>query len=153
MRSLTIILCSLSILSVCAQAPQVPSPALAQAAAASRRIVIAASAVLDGQGRVLRDTRIVIEGSKIVALYARDDPKAGPADYDLRGLTVMPSWIDAHVHITWSFGKGRQKCERGRNHPGGRVSVGRECLGNVDGGLHHCAGPGLGYRCSPARCH
>jgi imidazolonepropionase-like amidohydrolase len=26
-------------------------------------------------------------------------------DYDLRGLTVLPGWIDAHVHITWSFGK------------------------------------------------
>src|SRR6266516_4465924 len=45
--------------------------------------------------------RIVIEGSKIVAI----DPKAGPVDYDLRGLTLMPGWIDAHVHITWSFGK------------------------------------------------
>ncbi|MGH9794764.1 MAG: amidohydrolase family protein, partial [Candidatus Acidiferrales bacterium] len=41
-----------------------------------------------------------IEGSKIVAL----DAKAEPIDYDLRGLTVMPGWIDAHVHITWSFG-------------------------------------------------
>jgi len=57
--------------------------------------------VLDGKGHVLRDTRIVIEGSKIVAI----DPKAGPVDYDLRGLTVLPGWIDAHVHITWSFGK------------------------------------------------
>jgi imidazolonepropionase-like amidohydrolase len=26
-------------------------------------------------------------------------------DYHLRGLTVLPGWIDAHVHITWSFGK------------------------------------------------
>jgi imidazolonepropionase-like amidohydrolase len=26
-------------------------------------------------------------------------------DYDLRGLTVLPGWIDAHVHITWIFGK------------------------------------------------
>jgi imidazolonepropionase-like amidohydrolase len=26
-------------------------------------------------------------------------------DYDLRGLTVLPGWIDAHVHITWHFGK------------------------------------------------
>ena len=68
---------------------------------APRRIVIAASTVLDGQGHVLRDTRIVIEGSKIVLI----DPKAGPVDYDLRGLTVLPGWIDAHVHITWSFGK------------------------------------------------
>jgi imidazolonepropionase-like amidohydrolase len=63
--------------------------------------VIAAGTVLDGKGRMLHNTRIVIEGSKIVAI----DPKAGPVDYDLRGLTVLPGWIDAHVHITWSFGK------------------------------------------------
>lgn len=68
---------------------------------APKRIVIAASTVLDGKGRVLHNTRIVIEGSKIAAI----DPKAGPVDYDLRGLTVLPGWIDAHVHITWSFGK------------------------------------------------
>ena len=67
----------------------------------TKRIVIAASTVLDGQGRVLHNTRIVIEGSKIVAI----DPKAEPVDYDLRGLTVLPGWIDAHVHITWSFGR------------------------------------------------
>ncbi len=63
--------------------------------------MIAASTLFDGKGRVLHDTRIVIEGSRIVAI----DPKAGPVDYDLRGLTVLPGWIDAHVHITWSFGK------------------------------------------------
>lgn len=66
----------------------------------TKRIVIAASTVLDGKGRVLRDTHIVIEGSKIVAI----DPQAQPIDYDLRGLTVLPGWIDAHVHITWIFG-------------------------------------------------
>lgn len=68
---------------------------------APKRIVIAASTVLDGKGRVLHNTRIVIEGSKIAVI----DPKAGPVDYDLRGLTVLPGWLDAHVHITWSFGK------------------------------------------------
>lgn len=77
------------------------APVHAQLAENHKRIVIAASTVLDGKGRVLRNTRIVIEGSKIVAI----DPKAGPADYDLRGLTVLPGWIDAHVHITWSFGR------------------------------------------------
>src|SRR5215471_12478371 len=66
-----------------------------------KRIVIRASTVLDGKGRVLHDTSIVIEGSRIVAI----DPKAGPVDYDLRGLTVLPGWIDAHVHLAWSFGK------------------------------------------------
>src|SRR5437588_5441628 len=68
---------------------------------ATKRVVIAASSVFDGNGRVLHNTRIVIEGSKIVAV----DPKAGPVDYDLRALTVMPGWIDAHVHVTWIFGK------------------------------------------------
>jgi len=74
-----------------------------------KRIVIAASTVFDGRGHVLHNTRIVIEDSKIV----RIDPKAGPVDYDLRGLTVMPGWIDAHVHISWSFGKN------GKNGGGG----------------------------------
>ena len=68
--------------------------------AQSKTIVIAASTLLDGKGHVLHDTRIVIEGAKIVAI----DPKAEPVDYDLRGLTVLPGWIDSHVHITWSFG-------------------------------------------------
>jgi imidazolonepropionase-like amidohydrolase len=67
----------------------------------ARRIVIAASTILDGKGHVLKNTRIVVEGTKIVAI----DPKASPVDYDLSGLTVLPGWIDAHTHITWSFGK------------------------------------------------
>src|ERR1700741_3271223 len=68
--------------------------------AAKKRIVIGAGTLLDGRGHVLRDTRIVVEGTKIVAL----DPKASPVDYDLRGFAVLPGWIDSHVHITWSFG-------------------------------------------------
>jgi len=75
----------------------------------TKRIVIAASAMHDGKGRVLRNTRIAIEGSTIAAI----DSKAEPVDYDLRGLTVLPGWIDAHVHITWSFGKN------GKNAGGG----------------------------------
>jgi imidazolonepropionase-like amidohydrolase len=71
--------------------------------------VIATSNLFDGKGGLLRDTRIVVEGTEIAAL----DPKAGPVDYDLRGLTVLPGWIDAHVHITWSFGKD------GKNAGGG----------------------------------
>jgi len=62
---------------------------------AAKRIVIAATTMLDGKGRVLHDTRIVVEGSKIVAI----DPKANPVHYDLRGLTVIPGWMDSHVHI------------------------------------------------------
>jgi imidazolonepropionase-like amidohydrolase len=97
MRSSKIVLCMLSILGLCVLAQRV----ISQTAAQDKRIVIAASTVLDGKGRVLHDTRIEIEGAKIV----RIDAKAGPVDYDLGGLTVLPGWIDAHAHITWIFGK------------------------------------------------
>src|SRR3989449_3378620 len=97
MRSANIVLATLIILSIWVQAQGIR----AQTTQQHKRIVIAAITVLDGKGHVLHDTRIVIEGSKIVAI----DPKASPVDYDLRGLTLMPGWIDAHVHITWSFGK------------------------------------------------
>ncbi|HEX8112467.1 MAG TPA: amidohydrolase family protein [Kofleriaceae bacterium] len=83
----------------CLLAAGLPRPAAAQPAAA-RRIVIAAGTLLDGKGHVVKNTRIVVDGAKIVAL----DPKAGPVDYDLHTLTVMPGWIDAHDHLTWSFG-------------------------------------------------
>jgi imidazolonepropionase-like amidohydrolase len=72
-------------------------------------LVIAASTLLDGRGGILHDTCIVIEGSRIVAI----EPKAGPVDYDLRGLTVLPGWIDAHVHITWSFGPDGKNAGQG----------------------------------------
>jgi imidazolonepropionase-like amidohydrolase len=79
----------------------------------AKRIVIAAGTLLDGKGHVLHDTRIVIEGSKIVAV----DPKAAPVDYDLRGMTVMPGWVDAHVHLTWVFGKDGKNAGQGGTTP------------------------------------
>jgi imidazolonepropionase-like amidohydrolase len=75
-------------------------PAHADALASPHRLVIATSSLLDGRGHVLHDVEVVVEGSKIVAV----GPHHGHADYDLRGLTTLPGWIDGHVHITWSFG-------------------------------------------------
>jgi imidazolonepropionase-like amidohydrolase len=97
MRSAIVVSSILIIVGVCASgqnpAPLLPSP---------HRTLIAASVVLDGKGHVLHDVGIVIEGSKIVAIVSKIE---GPVDYDLRGLTVLPGWIDAHAHITWIFGK------------------------------------------------
>src|SRR5215216_178740 len=92
----TIKICSFLLFVVILGGPQFST----QAPPKNKQIVIAASTVLDGKGGVLHNTRIVIEGSKIV----RIDPNAAPVNYDLRGLTVLPGWIDSHVHITWSFG-------------------------------------------------
>lgn len=77
--------------------------------ATDKGVVIAASSVLDGKGKILHDTHIVVAGAKISAI----DPKAGPVDYDLRGLTVLPGWIDSHVHITWSFGRDGKNAGQG----------------------------------------
>jgi imidazolonepropionase-like amidohydrolase len=95
LAGLTIVLCAMAF-PTCAQQRQEP-------------IVIAASTVLDGRGHVLHDTRIVIENSRIV----RIDPKAAPVTYDLRGLTVLPGWIDCHVHITYHFGPNGRAEDKG----------------------------------------
>src|SRR5437867_4298173 len=113
MQTAKIILCILSLLGFCVLAQSISSQTSAQPPAKSKRIVIAASTVLDGKGRVLHNTRIVVEGSKIVAI----DPKAGPVNYDLRGLTVLPGWIDAHAHVTWIFGKDGKNAGQGGTTP------------------------------------
>jgi imidazolonepropionase-like amidohydrolase len=74
-------------------------PAAVAAQGQPQPVVIRASTVLDGKGAVLRDVALVIQGSKIV----RIDPGAAEATYDLRGLTVMPGWIDTHTHIATHF--------------------------------------------------
>lgn len=102
MKSVKIYFCVLSIVII----------GSTHAYAQTKRIIVAASTVLDGKGHVLRNTRIVVAGDKIIAV----DAKAGPVDYDLRGLTVLPGWIDAHAHITWSFGP------EGKNGGAGRTT-------------------------------
>ena len=64
-------------------------------------IVLKASTVLDGKGQVLHNTIIVIEHGKIVSVGGAA-PQGADTD-DLSQLTVLPGWIDAHVHPTWHF--------------------------------------------------
>ncbi len=101
LASLTIIALHVLTLPVSSEARHRRAPNNSEAKSAPRMLIIATSTMLDGKGHVMKGTRIVVEGSKIVAI----NPKAGPIDYDLRGLTVLPGWIDSHVHITWSFDK------------------------------------------------
>ena len=108
MRPANIIRPLLSLVGICALALS----ASAQSSTPNKRIVIAAGVLLDGKGHVLHNTRVVIDGAKITGL----DPQAGPVDYDLRSLTVLPGWIDAHVHLTWIFGKD------GKNLNGGETT-------------------------------
>ena len=67
-------------------------------------ISIQAGTLLDGRGSVLHQVRIVIQNGKILRVEEARANAAGTPTYNLDGLTVLPGWIDVHVHITWHFG-------------------------------------------------
>lgn len=73
-------------------------------AAQSKQIVINAATVLDGKGGVLKNVQIVVEGGKIVSV----GPGKLTAKYDLTSLTVMPGFIDTHVHMSWHFDQNQR---------------------------------------------
>jgi imidazolonepropionase-like amidohydrolase len=74
-------------------------PLLLVDAGFAQTIVIETSTILDGRGGVLKGQQIVVEGSRIRSVGLGN----AAATYDLRGLTVMPGWIDTHIHLTWHF--------------------------------------------------
>jgi len=74
--------------------------ALPAAGQAQSPIVIRAGEVLDGTGRALGPSTIVVQGSMITDVSASG---SRPPTYDLSGLTLMPGGIDTHVHIASHF--------------------------------------------------
>ena len=76
------------------------SLAVAPLTAQDRPIRIHAATVLDGSGKTLRDTTIVVQGSKITSI---ETGGAANATYDLGRLTIIPGMIDVHSHVGWHF--------------------------------------------------
>jgi imidazolonepropionase-like amidohydrolase len=72
-------------------------------------VVLKTSTILDGKGNVLKNRTIVIEDGKI----SRISGGAEKASYDLTGLTVMPGWIDTHVHFAYHFDANNRSEEGG----------------------------------------
>ena len=71
----------------------------------AQTVTIKTGTLIDGKGGVQRNVVVRVEGSKI----ARIDP-AGTAKstYDLSSLTLMPGWIDTHVHPNTHFDKNNR---------------------------------------------
>jgi imidazolonepropionase-like amidohydrolase len=67
--------------------------------AVAQPIIVKTGTLIDGKGRVLKNQEIVIEAGKITSI----GPAKQKPTVDLSGMTVMPGWIDTHVHITWYF--------------------------------------------------
>ena len=77
-----------------------------------QRVVIDAGTVIDGRGGVSHNKQITVEGSRIVSIGdGQSAANSGPATIDLRKMTVMPGWIDTHVHLDWHFGKDGRSYE------------------------------------------
>jgi imidazolonepropionase-like amidohydrolase len=72
-----------------------------RAGAQTAPVTLHADTVIDGRGKILKNVRIVVQDGRIKAV----EKGVGSATYDLRGLTLMPGWIDTHVHIQNHFGR------------------------------------------------
>ena len=83
----------------------VSSVAGQQPAVPAGPVSIRAAQVIDGRGGVQRNVAVTVTGSKIDRV---GPAAAGTPSYDLGTLTVLPGFIDVHVHIGWHFDdKGR----------------------------------------------
>jgi imidazolonepropionase-like amidohydrolase len=64
-------------------------------------VAIRAGTLIDGTGAApVRNAVIVVQGERIVAAGAGVAVPAGARLIDLSGYTVLPGFIDAHVHLT-----------------------------------------------------
>lgn len=67
----------------------------------AQHLSIKTTTILDGKGNILRNKVIAVDGARISGI---SDAQPN-STYDLSGLTVMPGWIDTHVHLGWYFNR------------------------------------------------
>src|SRR6185436_12948749 len=71
---------------------------------------IRAAAAFDGKGRTIPNAIVVVANGKIADVRSGENVTA---TYDLRGMTILPGLIDAHVHLDTHFGKDGRAENRG----------------------------------------
>src|SRR5438045_4264450 len=74
--------------------------------------------LIDGKGGSQQNVVVRIDGGKIVSVGKAN----GPATYDLSKYTLLPGFIDLHVHILWHFGPDGRYASR--DTPEERLSAG-----------------------------
>jgi imidazolonepropionase-like amidohydrolase len=84
----------LALLTVQQPPPAAPSPPSAAV------VAVRAGTLIDGTGAApVRNAVIVVQGDRITAVGANVQIPAGATVIDLSGQTVLPGFIDAHVHL------------------------------------------------------
>jgi imidazolonepropionase-like amidohydrolase len=74
---------------------------LATVVARADTVVLNAGLLFDGRGELLRNQRVTITDGRIVTVAATTSGDA----VDLRRYTLLPGFIDTHVHLDWHFGR------------------------------------------------
>jgi imidazolonepropionase-like amidohydrolase len=76
--------------------------ALAATVFAPAKTLILAGTLIDGLGGTPRHTvTVVVEGERLTAIHdGYDEPATGDTVVDLKNATVLPGFIDCHVHLT-----------------------------------------------------
>ncbi|MCC7033408.1 MAG: amidohydrolase family protein [Acidobacteria bacterium] len=80
----------------------------AQSTQPAAEITLKAGAIVNGDGRVLPGNTVTVRDGRIVRVGGPD----APATIDLGRATLLPGFIDTHVHIDWHFNT------EGRYHTG-----------------------------------
>ena len=110
------------------------------AIAQDRPIVLKVGTAYDGKGRTVRNTAIVVEGSKIVRIGGA--APAGAVTYDLTALTVTPGWIDTHTHIGYHFGDDGRNAGRGESPAKSTLRAVDNAVLTLDAGFTTIQSPG-----------
>ncbi|HKJ03907.1 MAG TPA: amidohydrolase family protein [Longimicrobiales bacterium] len=79
-------------------------------------VVVRAGHVLDGTGNDLGPRDVVVRGDRIERVAPPGTAQG--VLYDLGDVTLMPGFIDTHVHIGWHFDRSTGKTHTDRNESG-----------------------------------
>ena len=90
---------ALALVTACGAVP--PTPPGPVAAASEGALVLRTSRAFDGRGGVLQDQDIVVRDRRIAEIGPRGT--GGDRVLDVTALTVLPGYIDTHVHIGHHF--------------------------------------------------
>ncbi|HEX5475162.1 MAG TPA: amidohydrolase family protein [Vicinamibacterales bacterium] len=84
---------------------------LAAAQPAAGPITIRVGRLIDGRGGSATDVVVTLADGTITSVGQH----AGPVTYDFPHLTLLPGFIDVHVHIGWHFNKDGRMDNRGES--------------------------------------
>ena len=68
-------------------------------------LVLTADRVLDGRGGVLENHGVVVREGRIAAVLPMAELAMDGERHDFPGGTLLPGFIDTHVHLSWHFGE------------------------------------------------